>query len=196
MAGPAKAIRVLQANNQPIIVDTRIGKGLVTASTYDQDTLLRHAQRIREEEDFRERVTEALTRWRPEREPSAYAEERIYHGFPNRIDENLMRQFHAADQGEKVSLIGRLLDERFAELGLKLLYAEMPHAMPEDARREMDRHFAERLLTDGKVPWLTIPAALAELAERRAAGARPDHLSEIEAYLNEMRAIFASRLDP
>jgi exodeoxyribonuclease-1 len=143
------AIRAVQANNQPIIIDTRIGHALVAASVFGRETLIEHAQRIRAADAFRQRVAQALTLRFEEKEPSADAEQRIYEGFPHRADERLMQQFHQVEWVARHGICGQLDDLRYAEFGLKLLYAEQPAAMPLDARRGIERHIRERLACGG-----------------------------------------------
>jgi len=186
--GREPAIRVVAANNQPIIVDTRIGHALIEASTFGRETLAEHALQIRAADAFRQRVAQALTLRFEEKAPSAYAERRIYDGFPHRADERLMQQFHQADWTERHGLCGRFDDLRYAEFGLKLLYAERPDALPPDVRHDVERHIRERLLAEGDdVPWLTLAGALAAIAALRADGEDAGLLDEIEQFVQQMR---------
>ena len=188
MNGPEPAIRVVAANNQPIIVDTRIGQALVDASVFGRETLTEHALQIRAADAFRQRVAQALLLRFEAKEPSAYAEQRIYDGFPHRADERLMQRFHQADWADRHGICGRLDDLRSAEFGLKLLYAERPDALPPDARHDIERQMRERLLAEGDdVPWLTLAGALRAVAALRADGEDAGRLDEIEQFIQQMR---------
>ena len=60
----------------------------------------------------------------------------------------------------------------------------MPHAMPADARYDVERHFREPLFTEGEdVPWLTIAGALSSVTALQAVVEGAALLNEIEQFI-------------
>jgi hypothetical protein len=99
-----------------------------------------------------------------------------------------MQQFHQAEWIARHGICGQLDDLRYAEFGLKLLYAGMPAAMPSNARQDIERHIRERLLAEGDdVPWLTLAGALAQVETLRGDVRNADILDEIERFILTMR---------
>jgi hypothetical protein len=89
-----------------------------------------------------------------------------------------------AEWAARHGICGQLDDLRYAEFGLKLLYAEQPAAMPSDARQDIERHIRERLLAEGaEMPWLTIAGALGAVATHKAEGEDIAFLNEIEEFI-------------
>jgi exodeoxyribonuclease I len=188
MNGRQKVIRVVKANAQPMIVDTVVGRSLVKAAPYATETLKQHVILIREAKEFRERVAQALTMRFEDGDASDYVEQRIYEGFPSRPDERLMTDFHNASWEDRHAICGRFADERLAEIGLKLIFAEQPNVLPADVRRSIEEQFQKRLAADGAVPWMTISKAKTDLATLKVGGEEdPDHLLEIEAFLEGLQ---------
>ena len=128
MKGKEKAIRVVRANNQPIVLDTAMGNVTI------DDTVKQRIELIQAQTEFKQRLTQALMkRFEDDEETSTQVEESIYkHGFPTKDDENLMTQFHQAGWEEKIVICGKFQDKRFSELGLWLIYAENPDSLSEE----------------------------------------------------------------
>ena len=98
-----------------------------------------------------------------------------------------MQQFHQAEWSARHGICGQLDDLRYAEFGLKLLYAEMPHVMPAGARQDVERHIRERLLAEGgDVPRLTIAGAPSAVSSLRSMGEDVEFLNEIKTFICAM----------
>ena len=53
-------------------------------------------------------------------------------------------------------------------------------------KQELDRYFSNRLLAEDKMPWLTIPKALQEIADFKNKGETQPLILEIENYINDL----------
>jgi exodeoxyribonuclease I len=134
------------------------------------DEIQRWAQLVLENDAFRTRVREAISKRYPPQEPSAYVEERIYDGFPSRPDELLMQQFHRAPWEQRAGILDQAEDLRIRELGYRLIYTERPALLSEKKRTELDAWHGQRLRPNFEVPWLTISGALDEVERELAEG--------------------------
>lgn len=188
MTGKEKAIRVVPTNSQPIMVNTTVGHTILESSAYDKETLHQHIQQIQSATEFKQRVKIALTMRYKEEESPKHIEEMIYAGFPSKNDEALMTQFHKASPEERVVLYRRFNEMRYVEIASRLMYVENPERMDQVERTKIDQHFRECLLTEEKVPWLTIPKALQDVEElKKEEGKENSLLTEIEVFIEEMR---------
>ncbi len=192
MKGKEKAIRIVPANSQPIIVNTAIGHAILEENGTDPEVLRQHIELIQAAKEFRQRVATALTMRYEDEETSPHVEKAIYQGFPSRADESIMMSFHKAPAEEKSALCHKLQDTRYREMALRLIYADhLDHMDPVD-RHRIEKDFQDRLLTEEKMPWLTIPAAFKELKELREQGDKLELLAEIEVFIEGMRQRFTA----
>jgi hypothetical protein len=99
-----------------------------------------------------------------------------------------MGSFHKADWGERAKLIDAFDDERYREIGLRIIAAGQADALPEAHLRKWKKWWKDRITVPGDVPWFTIPKAMAEIAEREANATadRRVQLSEIRSYLDTL----------
>lgn len=117
--------------------------------------------------------------------PSPDLEERIYDGFPDDGDVQLMVAFQHADWPARKEICLELADERFREFGLRVIYFERPDFVPENERARFDAFVVQRLTAVQKVLWTTVPKALNEIEDLRKNADQPAsrHLDEIKEYL-------------
>ena len=122
--------------------------------------------------------------FKPSGRVGGYVEGKIYDGFASSGDQGRMEQFHDASWSERYALCDQLEDERFAELGRRLIYLEEPDALPDTDRTRFDRWVTDRMLTEEDVPWTTIPKALQEIDDlRRQSPEGVARLEEIRDFL-------------
>jgi exodeoxyribonuclease-1 len=191
MKGKERAIRIVAANKQPIMVDTSIGHCILEEKSIDPELLAKHVQQIQAATEFKQRVATALTMRYPDEEVHNHTEKMIYQGFAPQSDIALMVKFHAANVEERVSICNRFSDARYREMASKLMYAECPDQMERSERVKIEEHFRDRLLaTEEKLPWLTISQAIKDVAELREKGEQLDLLADIEAFIEGMRLRF------
>ncbi len=156
----------------------------IRGARHDEATYQEWARLIRENDDFQNRLGQALARRYEDVEPSPYVEGKIYEGFATPDDQGLMEQFHDLPWQERHALCDRLEDARFAELGRRLIYLEQPDALPDVERVRFDHWVSDRMLTEEAVPWTTIPKALQDVDDlRRRNPDDADRLDEIRTFL-------------
>lgn len=116
-----------------------------------------------------------------------YVEKRIYEGFPDRADANLMEEFHTIPWEQRSDIVSQITDDRLRELGERLIYVEQPDALPGGKRQRYETWHRERLLADD-MPWVTIGSAFDELENLKMldSGENAELLDEIETYLRRL----------
>lgn len=179
-----KVIRSIRANAHPIIMPFDMIPDEIRGARHDDATYLERARLIQEDDGFQHRLGQALARRYEDVEPSPYVEGKIYDGFASADDQGRMERFHRRPWQERYELCDELDDERFAELGRRLIYVEQPDALPDAMRARLDHWVADRMLTDADVPWTTIPKALQEVDDLRGRGLEDEQvLDEIRRFL-------------
>jgi exodeoxyribonuclease-1 len=150
---PRKALRYVAANKQPILLPidfVRDGRCGIDAK---DDLIFRRANIIANEDGFRRRACRALAkRFEKEGEPAQCVEERIYDQFPSASDAQLMRKFHRVPWQARIPLLDQLGDDRFRELGYRLIHIEQPYILTETKRLQLDVWLHKRLHGPSRLP--------------------------------------------
>lgn len=191
----ARPVRVLRTNNQPMAFPLQAGPDILARLGLDTETVLQRATVVRAAQQFCDNLTEVLAGLYADAEPSMHVEDRIFEGFPSRADERLQQQFANSPWEARLAICGQFADNRFTELGHRIIFAECPRHLPLPQRQEMARVFADRVLSnDPETPWTTIGKARAEIEDLRP---QPDlsdqdhvRLDEISAFLDRLQERF------
>ena len=181
-----KVIRTIRGNKQPILMPADKASDSAKTIQVPYDELQRRVELIRSNPKFQLRVGQALKGRYPAWESSLYVEDRIYDGFPDATDEELMRQFHQVKWDERPALVKHFEGERLKELARRLIYVEQPDLLSDQERVELDAWAAERVASDDpNVPWTTVPKALREvdalLAD--ASGKQAEFLEDVKTFI-------------
>lgn len=155
----------------------------------DVDEVERRVEALRQEPGFRVRLEAAARRAERTYPTPVHVEQQLYgYPLPGPQDEALMQRFHAAAWNERRQLIGRFGDPRFQQLARRLIYFERPDLFDGEQAERMARAVRQRLSSEeANPPWLTAPAARAELAgllADEADGSRRDRLMALDEYLS------------
>jgi exodeoxyribonuclease-1 len=176
----------VRLNEQPALFRIDEAPHVAAATGVPFEELKRRGTAIVKDEGFRARLGAALATLAPLPAPSEFVEDRMYEGFPSRADERRRDIFHTLPWSERHAHCAAFEDDRLAELGVRLIHAERPDLLPCDVRADLDRTWAERLLSpDPATPWTTVPKARAEIARLRVE--RPETaeaLDWLEAWLD------------
>ena len=188
--GKVKLIRRASINAQPSLLPLDFVPNDVRGGRLPLATYQARAQAIREHGDFRQRVARLLADRYAEQESSPYVEEKIYAGFAAPADETRMHDFHEHGWPERQDIIKALEDDRFRELGKRVIASERFDLLSEQQRSRWHVWRRDRLLADGDVPWFTIVAARAQIAEleQDSLPEQRQQLAEIESFLLSMAA--------
>ena len=161
--GKEKPIRTFKSNGQPILMPTGLIPENLTTKDLTQEKIARRAAQIRENIEFKKRVSLALAGRYKVMEPSPHVEEKIFDGFFSNIDTRLMAQFQLGDWEEKLAVARQLEDPRLREIARRQIYFEQPDLLSKTVRKDLDGWIVNRLsIKETSVPWRTISDAIAE----------------------------------
>jgi exodeoxyribonuclease I len=132
--GQPKPIRVIQTNNQPILLPMEFALRHERVPDLYEKTLAARASVVLENIKFQERVGKAISKRFPPREPVKFVEQRIYDGFYTGKDSRLMEQFHNADWSVRPNIIANIEDKRARELGYRIIFLERPELLRPEIR--------------------------------------------------------------
>ena len=179
-----KPVRLVRANACPIVLTYDDAPEDVRNALPPIDKLRQQATRIKNDSELSKRLTKAFLQIRQSKEPSVHVENQIYGNSFSDDDQILMNRFHDIDWSQRPALIEQISDERLRTLGQRLVYIEAPDAMPESTRKEYNIAVARRLMSDGEVPWLTLPKALEQVGDLlRTDDSKSALLSNLRNYL-------------
>ena len=153
------------------------------------ETYQARAQAIREHAEFRRRISRLLgARYEDQVEPTN-VEQRIYGGFSSNADQTRMHSFHAQTWEDRVGTVQEIDDERYRQIGQRLIAVERPDLLTEAQRQRWVTWRRERFLIAEKVPWTTVASALEELAKvsQDTTLAQQAQLANLERFLNGLR---------
>ena len=70
-----------------------------------------------------------------DQEPTVYVEEKLYAGFPKPADEGRMHWLHERGWPERPDIIAAIEDDRFRELGKRVIASERSDLLSDRQRR-------------------------------------------------------------
>lgn len=187
----SRPVRTVKTNAQPILVPFASGCHALAEDQRDEALYHERAARIRQHEGFRQHVATALANRFADREPSPHHEETLYAGgFLSNADTRLSARWHAASWTDRPAIAAQFVDERLKAFANRLTWLEAPEVLSPAARQKGQEWLRDRLGTQAQVPWLTVSAALDEIARLRdelvPANTGPlEHLDAIERWLRE-----------
>lgn len=187
----ARPVRMVKCNSQPIVLAWEDAQHALPADRLDDAVYNDRASQIRRHPTFQHYLAAALKNRFADREPSPYPEATLYAGgFLSDADARLCARWHELPWDQRPGL-GKLMgDLRLQAFANRQTFLEAPECLAPEAWRKGRDWLRERLTTEAEVPWLTLPKAIMEVAELRAAldpqdGARRAHLDAIETWLCE-----------
>lgn len=193
LVGNKKAIRKVAANSQPGLLPLEFCPEVVRGGRLSVEVYQERSRVVREHSTFRGRVASLLARQYADQPKPENVEQRIYEGFPSRVDERLMSEFHAANWPARAQIVEDIEDQRYRQFGRRILATERLSLLSPERQRQYADWRRERLLASGDVPWRTLSEAREEvrqLSEGASEGQRlqlmniEEHLRHIEAALS------------
>lgn len=161
-------IRRLRTNAAPALTAFYDAPEFMIADA-DIGEMEERARLIKADQAFRTRLTSACVSLNRQHQPSPLIEKQLYDGFVNPPDERLLEEFHTLDWSNRSGVLDRLTDERARYFGRRLIYCENRAALQPQQAQNVERAFADRLISDAS-GGLTIPSALRELDDLAEAG--------------------------
>ncbi len=163
-----KFLRTIRSNKAPIIVDAKYGMQAEPYSAMDKSLINKRADIVKNNEKFSQNILYALREVAEEKEQSKtqediYAEESIYTKFTSNKDTALFPAWHAASWKDKLKLLDKFDDDRLVGFGKKIIFQEAPEVLPENMLKTIKREIANRILSEKKEKWWTIPTLYTEI---------------------------------
>ena len=150
----------------------------------DEEILLR-ANKIKSNKKFINSIKSAFELIKKEFPVGETIEEQIFlGGFPNISDKNLIEKFHKIDWCEKTDLISKFKDNRFRELGLRLIYEKNPYLLDDKSISLVEKTFHNRIYkTDNRPRSLQQTIAEFEDYKKKNPGMLKSPVAEFEKYI-------------
>lgn len=166
MTGRKKAgIRNLFANKQPMALPLDFAPTAEKELWPNKKELKKRAQAIAENVEFREKVEKVMGEVFVFDQAPDFIEERIYEGFPDKLEQTRINKFHNADWKGRLRLTDTIKDDRLRKIARRIVYDNAPEVMPVKMRKAMDGWVKKRLHDKQMVPWVNYEAAMDELAK-------------------------------
>jgi len=184
--GTTRVIRRVSINAQPGLLPVDHVPDDVQGGWQSLETYQARVQAIRAHPEFCRRISRLLAaRYADQVEP-AYVEQRIYSGFPSNDDQARMHSFHDQGWEDRIGIIQEIEDERYRQIAHRIVAIERPDLLTDAQRQRWESWRRERVLTDEKVPWMTVGSAIEELADESQDATPPQRaqLADLERFLN------------
>jgi exodeoxyribonuclease-1 len=156
-----KPVRWVRSNACPILMPAETAPETAGAKQLPAEELRRRSECFRKNRKLAERLIAALASGREVREPGIYVEQQIYDGFFSNEDQALMAEFHDLPWEQRLEVCRKFADSRLQKIGLRLIFVEAPHALPEQVRQQLQSEFVGRT-TGEEAEWMTLPKAIQE----------------------------------
>ena len=156
-----KFLRTVRSNKAPIILDPSYAMKVDPYNKLDPDLLRKRAELIKNNEKFANDICNILQenaeeKMQTDTQEDPEPEETIYRGFASPKDKFLFTKWHDAEWKDKLALLDKFEDKRYAYFGSRILYNEAPDILPKDMYKQIRRKIAERILSSNKEKWNTV----------------------------------------
>ena len=196
-----KFLRTIRHNKHPIIMNPSYGNEFDEYKMIGAEKLASRAKMIKDNAKFAEKISQILQDEVEEKEQTKsqediYEEESIYTKFTSNEDNKMMPEFHKAEWDKKLSVLGKIKDERLHYFGRRLIYEERPEVLPKEEYNQIRATIAKRLLSTNNEKWNTISRTYSEidtLREKFEREGKPENLTildDINAYVEEMEKFY------
>jgi exodeoxyribonuclease-1 len=196
-----KFLRTIRHNKHPIIMNPSYGNEFDEYKMIGAEKLATRAKIIKDNTKFAEKISQILQDEVEEKEQTKsqediYEEESIYTKFTSNEDNKMMPEFHKAEWDKKLSVLGKIKDERLHYFGRRLIYEERPEVLPKDEYNQIRATIAKRLLSTNNEKWNTISRTYSEidtLREKFEREGKPKNLTildDINVYVEEMEKFY------
>ena len=191
MFGRVKPFRIARANSFPILMPLETPVAGLATKSIGESILQQRAEAIARNLPFRKRVLQILQSRSQDRPQATFVEDRIYEGFISDRDTGRCAKFHEIPWEQRPALIRWFQDPRLRELAARLIFVERPDVLPDELRKEITAWQMARIEADIDVPWLSAPAAVAELQRMWGSSdpATREKLERYAAFIGRIRSV-------
>lgn len=184
--GPTPRVERLALNRSPLIFSE--AEALSIFGTAPSAEARARAAYLRSASHARAHILAFLHTTRRQWPAPIALEQRMFEGFPNRLDADLMERFHSASWQTRADLVRAFADSRYRQLAQRLVYVGAPEHLDPPDREKIKSSICDRVEADfsSAPPWRSVPLALRELEDlKRERGARPIVI-DIERWLRDL----------
>lgn len=180
-----KVIRTIRTNGHPMLVPLDRPSEFLRGQMPSEQEIRQRTRRLKDANEFRQVLSEALPlRYEP-REPSEHVEEQIYDGFPDPLNEALMARFHLTEWEERLPIVQEFTDPRLRSLGIRLLCTKDESLVSEEERAAYRTWMQDRHHTEADVRWRTVQQALQEVDDlERENPNEPEVFNALRQYIS------------
>lgn len=147
----------------------------------------RRAEALSDLPELQERVGRALAARYADRPEPEHVEDQIYSEFPTDADRYRLDQFQIGTWADRLALLGDFEDQRFLQLGRRLVHEHRPDLLNEATRARLPAAIRDRWHAD-EAPWTTFATVDAQLAEISEAGALgDDQINALRGFYDGLR---------
>ena len=169
-----KILRTLKTNKSEVLLNFRHVMNDEPYSVMPEAELRKRIKDLEGNNEFRERVSKILQEVHDDKEKektekeNLQPEEQLYNGFPSDEDKNLMEKFHKFNWEDRVMLLDKFKDSKYSFLAEKFIFEERPDVLPESILKKVKRGIAERIFSNDKQNWTTLPEFYKSIDDMRS----------------------------
>lgn len=172
----------IKTNQHPTMMSMTYQK--YTNYEISNDVLMDRARQIAKNEVFRQSCMMAAKLSAKAFPVGSTPEEKIYSGFPETYDQNLMKLFHESSWNERVEISKQFEDERFKDLGERIIYEFNPNLLDVSSVKRIESIIFSRVHEIDNKP-RSLHQCIQELEDykQKNPGVLQEPLDEYEEYL-------------
>ena len=147
----------------------------------------RFCEFISEAHEFRSLVSNALSeRFESDDLEELEIEEKIYKGFFDYKDRELLEQFQVSSWEERLKIIDQLRDGRLRQLGKRLIAFFAPNLLTAQQKLDFDNFIKARWTNEGdNTKWNTIQTIIDDLEEMKEESLDVQYISSLQNFYSE-----------
>ena len=146
--------------------------------------MTRFCEIISEAHEFRNLVSTALSeRFESDVFAELEIEEKIYNGFFDNSDRELLEKFQVSSWEGRLKIIDQFRDERLKQLGKRLIASFAPNLLTEEQKLDFyDFIKARWTIIDDNVNWTTIQTITDDLNKMKANGLDSKYIDNLQSF--------------
>lgn len=164
LAASPRPVKRAPLNKQAALFPIDHAPGDIAGGRLPLELYRQRAQVLREAPLVGMRITALMAAAFDDAPEPHYVEQKIYRGFPSSADQRLMTQFHEVPWEDRRAVIGRIEDQRFRTLGMRVIAAERSGLLSNDDQVRWEGFLRVRWSAADQVPWHTATKVENEVA--------------------------------
>ena len=144
----------------------------------------RFCELISEAHDFRSLVSTALSeRFESDTLEQLEIEEKIYSGFYDYSDRDLLEKFQISSWEDRLKIIDQFRDDRLRQLGKRLIAFFAPYLLTEQQKSDLSSFIKKRWMTlDNNANWTTVQTVKNDLAKMKDESLDAQYINDLQNF--------------